>query len=103
MARNAGLLACVPPHDLRRGALRDVTYLRDSISRGFASRGSALFAGHGPSSLENGVTQQYVGILVDAILNKRVRDNFKDTLAPRIARPMAKKIFTMLEIEQFQG
>lgn len=84
IALAAGILDKVTSHDIRRGALRDAAYLKQPVY-GAAGRTVALVANHTLDSLENGVTQDYVGPLQQPIWNMRAEEQFEDRLAPRLA------------------
>lgn len=84
IALAAGILDKVTSIDIRRGALRDAAYLKQPVY-GVADRAVALVANHTLNSLDNGVTQGYVGPLQQSIWNMRAEEQFEDRLAPRFA------------------
>lgn len=102
IALAAGILDKVTSHDIRRGALRDAAYLKQPVY-GAAGRTVALVANHTLDSLENGVTQDYVGPLQQPIWNMRAEEQFEDRLAPRFAPvPFTKSsTFSSHEIDAY--
>ncbi|EPE35495.1 C2H2 and C2HC zinc finger [Glarea lozoyensis ATCC 20868] len=61
---NAGILADIRSHDIRRGAFRDLATIKrapDAPPLGVASTEVAVIGGHSIKSLQSGVTDAYVG------------------------------------------
>ncbi|KAK5171127.1 uncharacterized protein LTR77_004271 [Saxophila tyrrhenica] len=94
MALNAGVLAPITTHDLRRGALRDTAYRTTQSTSGLADNFVALAAGHTDKALSNGVTQHYVGDLQTPLWNDRASNTFVDHKAPAFAPSPAPDMTT---------
>jgi hypothetical protein len=84
IALAAGLLDRVSSHAIRRGAMRDVAYLKKSVA-GVETACAALIAGHSKVAENHGITRDYVGALQVSTYNLRAESNFVDRLAPKIA------------------
>lgn len=80
MALVAGILSRVTSHDVCRGAMRDIAYLKNSIA-GIGTAAAALIAGHSRRSEAQGVTNRYVGALQAPVFNLRADSEFIDRLA----------------------
>lgn len=71
----AGLIKVAKPHDLRRGAARDVVYTRGITYINEDQAADVL--NHSSRAKENGVTKEYIGYTKEAIYSKRV-EQFAD-------------------------
>lgn len=77
---NAGFLKQTIPHDLRRGAAKDVAHLRQDPTAGtsLATASTAAELGQSARSLEPGITAAYVGSRNNDTWARRVEADFLD-------------------------
>ena len=73
----AGILAKLHAHDLRRGSARDTVNLKAKV-RGVATETVAATIGQSKKSHARGVTDKYVGSFRDDVWTKRVHEDFEE-------------------------
>lgn len=97
----AGILDRVVSHDVRRGAMRDVAYLKKSIAS-VGTAAAALIAGHSRMSEAQGIINRYVGALQVPVFNLRAKAGFVNRLAPRFASsPVQLRPSTTREVDAY--
>lgn len=67
----AGLITHVRPHDIRRGAAKDLTYLPGTLA-GVTTANVQHGLGHDGGAFGNGVTQRYAGRIEESTWGKRL-------------------------------
>jgi hypothetical protein len=96
----AGVLARLSPHQLRKGAARDLSHLKKSIS-GVADEKIARGLGQSRRSLGQGITDDYVGDIDDDLYTMRVEDGYEYKRAPAIGAPFKKRKLDAEEIKKY--
>lgn len=96
-----GILDRVTSHAVRRGAMRDVAYLKKFVA-GVSTAVSAVTGAHSKVAENRGLTREYVGALQNDTYNMRAEHKFQDKLAPKIAAsPMVMRRNTTAEIDAY--
>ena len=78
----AGFLERVIPHDIRRGSAQDSVYLVSVGRGGPATNRVAAELGQSSRSLQNGITDDYVGRRTEDSWSRRVASGYKDAFGP---------------------
>ena len=108
-AELAGLPVIVRTHDIRRGSMRDLSYLPPSSARGLATDFVANAAGHSNRTMTAGITQSYIGPQKAGNWDKRVAaidKSEQDTIGEAFdlditAAPYKRARLTMDEVTTF--
>ncbi|KFY43691.1 hypothetical protein V494_01849 [Pseudogymnoascus sp. VKM F-4513 (FW-928)] len=90
----AGILKPIVPHDMRRGAARDVANLPQdpTAASGLATPVVAAEIGHTNLALQKGLTSEYVGFKTNDTWTRRVSANIEDPFGTGLTGNVYKKL-----------